>query len=202
MRRRRSRVAALSVLAVHLLVVTALWQERAALRRPAELTALALIQVPTREPPPPSSEAAPRPPVLARLTFRLPQLPELPAVTAPLPVASSGAAPTVSVQSGSAASNSVPLADELAVYCPRRSAPAYPGESRHLHEQGEVTLRVELDERGRVDGVTVIRSSGHARLDEAARAAVLTWQCNAAIWDGQPIRAVATQSLEFILTRR
>jgi protein TonB len=65
-----------------------------------------------------------------------------------------------------------------------------------------VTLRVELDERGRVDGVTVVRSSGHARLDAAARAAVLTWQCNAATREGQPIRAVATQTLEFVLTRR
>lgn len=202
MRRRRSRVAALSVVAAHLFAVAALWQERAVLRRPAEITALAIIQVPRHGPPPPSPEAAPRPPVLARLTFRPPELPELPAVAAPLPVAPPSAARAVSVQSWSAAAKSAPLADELAVYCPRRSAPAYPSQSRHLGEQGEVTLRVELDERGRVDGVTVIRSSGQTRLDEAARAAVLTWQCNAATREGQPIRAVATQTLEFVLTRR
>jgi protein TonB len=92
--------------------------------------------------------------------------------------------------------------DDLAVICPVRTAPRYPPQSRHLREQGEVTLRVEIDERGLVGAVDVIKSSGYARLDAAARAALLTWRCNPALRDGMPVRAIAIQRLEFVLERR
>jgi len=93
------------------------------------------------------------------------------------------------------------LSDELEVFCPTRSPPTYPLQSKHLHEQGEVTMRVGLDGQGRVSEVGIERSSGFTRLDEAARAAVLTWRCNAALRDGKPARAVAIQTFEFVLQR-
>jgi protein TonB len=65
-----------------------------------------------------------------------------------------------------------------------------------------VTLQVELDERGHIASVALIEGSGSARLDSAARTAVLGWRCNAAMRHGRPTRAVATQSLEFVLDRR
>jgi protein TonB len=94
------------------------------------------------------------------------------------------------------------LADQLEVFCPGRSPPVYPPQSKHLREQGEVRLRVDLDEQGTVSDAGILKSSGFARLDEAARAAVFGWRCNPAMRGGKPTRAVAIQTLEFVLARR
>jgi protein TonB len=51
-------------------------------------------------------------------------------------------------------------------------APHYPPESRRIHEHGLVVLRVIIDESGHAKEVEIYRSSGHPRLDEAARSAV------------------------------
>jgi periplasmic protein TonB len=51
-------------------------------------------------------------------------------------------------------------------------APHYPPESRRIHEQGLVMLRVLIDESGHARAVEIYKSSGHPRLDEAARSAV------------------------------
>lgn len=93
----------------------------------------------------------------------------------------------------------VTLSTELAVSCPERSAPAYPPLSRRMNEEGKVVLRVELDEQGHVSAARVATSSGFARLDEAALAAVKTWRCTPARRDGQPVRAVALQPFKFML---
>ena len=93
------------------------------------------------------------------------------------------------------------LGTELAVQCPVRTPPRYPLLAKRQHEQGEVRLRVELDEFGRIDRVTIVSSSGSPRLDEAARTAIESWRCRPAQHDGQPVRAVALQSLAFVLRR-
>lgn len=54
----------------------------------------------------------------------------------------------------------------------KQPVPRYPPESRHAREEGLVVLRVLVDESGHARDVEVARSSGHPRLDEAARAAV------------------------------
>lgn len=54
-----------------------------------------------------------------------------------------------------------------------RLALRYPPFSRRRGEEGTVTLSVEINEHGKVDFVDIIRSSGHTRLDEAARSAAL-----------------------------
>jgi protein TonB len=71
--------------------------------------------------------------------------------------------------------------------------------SRRKGESGQVKLRVELDESGHVSSVKVAQSSGFKRLDDAGIAAVKSWQCNAAMRDGKPVRAVALQPFDFIL---
>jgi protein TonB len=55
-------------------------------------------------------------------------------------------------------------------------APAYPPLSRKTGEQGRVLLRVRVDSSGQVEGVEIHRTSGFARLDEAAIAAVRRWR--------------------------
>ena len=96
-------------------------------------------------------------------------------------------------------SGSVMLASELSVICPVTNAPSYPRQSRRLGEAGELTLKLELDESGRVKEAQVINSSGYRRLDEAALAAVKTWRCNPPLHNGQPVRAIALQPFSFVL---
>ncbi|MBC2732377.1 energy transducer TonB [Thiobacillus sp.] len=94
------------------------------------------------------------------------------------------------------------LSSELALTCPDRVPPSYPAISRRLGEEGKVVLRVELDETGRVDRTTIKTSSGYARIDEAALAAVKRWRCRPASRDGAAVRAVATQPFNFVLEGR
>lgn len=49
---------------------------------------------------------------------------------------------------------------------------AYPPAARRMHEEGAVNVRILVDARGGPQQMSVIRSSGYARLDEAALAAV------------------------------
>lgn len=93
----------------------------------------------------------------------------------------------------------VTLSAELSVACPELSAPAYPALSKRLGEEGKLVLRVELDEKGRVNVAQVVNSSGFKRLDEAAMAAVKTWRCNPPTRNGQPVRAIALQPFNFVL---
>ena len=55
-------------------------------------------------------------------------------------------------------------------------APAYPAPSRRMREQGRVILRVLVRANGTAAQVQVRTSSGHARLDDAARDAVRHWR--------------------------
>lgn len=83
--------------------------------------------------------------------------------------------------------------------CSQKSQPNYPPASRRMGEQGSVKLRLELDETGRITSAKVVESSGHTRLDNAGLATVKNWRCQAATRDGQPVRAVALQTFDFIL---
>ena len=54
--------------------------------------------------------------------------------------------------------------------------PAYPSMSKRLGEEGQVLLRVLVGQEGEAEQIQVLRSSGFARLDEAAQAAVSRWR--------------------------
>lgn len=54
--------------------------------------------------------------------------------------------------------------------------PAYPLAARYDGVEGQVLLRVQVDAAGRVQGVTVAATSGHAILDRAAAETVSRWQ--------------------------
>lgn len=55
-------------------------------------------------------------------------------------------------------------------------APQYPKLSRRRGEQGKVTLRVRVRADGRAESVEITHSSGHPRLDDAARETVQSWR--------------------------
>lgn len=59
------------------------------------------------------------------------------------------------------------------IYSPQ---PTYPAAALKERIEGRVVLRVKIDAHGRVASTSLLRSSGHAILDEAARQAVLQWR--------------------------
>jgi protein TonB len=142
------------------------------------------------EPPPPQQIVVQAPPVTPAEPVAPPPPPPEPA---PEPVVE---APPVLAP---VAPKPVTLTEELSVSCPGRTPPLYPALSRRLREQGEVLLRVELDEQGRVSAARIEKPSGAQRLDDAALAAVRGWRCNPTLREGRPVRAIALQPFNFVL---
>lgn len=77
--------------------------------------------------------------------------------------------------------------------------PAYPALSRRLGEQGRVILRVLVSTAGTADEVQIRASSGHARLDEAARDTVRRWKFVPAKRGAQPVAAWVLVPISFRL---
>ncbi len=159
------------------------------------------------KPPPAKLQPATKPVVVKpkqeRLAAKLPMTPKneqvesLPEFSAnPITEETQTAGPALPAQ---LQTGPVTLSSELSVFCPKLTAPIYPAISRRIGEEGNVELRVELDEKGRIDNARVINSSGYDRLDAAALTAVKSWQCNPSLRNGQPVRAVALQPFNFVL---
>lgn len=189
------------VLALHGLLLAAAWFARVELpHQDEEALTVAILSDPA-----PVREEKPRAPLPVRLVAPMPVaiVDNVPEIEIPVIEAASASSPSVQV-APAAPSVTAPetLGNELAVQCPERTPPRYPPLAKRQREQGEVRLRVGLDESGRIDHVTVVSSSGSARLDEAARAAIESWRCRPAERGGQPVRAVALQSFAFVLERR
>lgn len=81
-----------------------------------------------------------------------------------------------------------------------RVEPTYPPAARRAGEEGTVRLKVLVDEKGRPKDVSVATSSGFARLDEAAVAAVRKWRFVAATNGTNPISAWTQVAITFRLT--
>ena len=79
--------------------------------------------------------------------------------------------------------------------------PAYPELSRKAGHSGVVILRASVGESGRVSAVSVIKSSGHAVLDERARATVRRWIFRPARWNGRPVATQVDVPVRFSLDR-
>ena len=145
---------------------------------------------------PPPQQLVSQAPVLSPTEAVAPPPPPQPVVTevakpAPVAVAAAPAAPV--------SQSPVALGAELSVACPDREPPVYPAQSRRRGEAGQVVLKVELDEQGRVAEARVQTSSGVPRLDEAALTAVRTWHCTPAMRAGRAVRAVALQPFNFVI---
>lgn len=80
----------------------------------------------------------------------------------------------------------------------RAPPPPYPPMARKRGQQGEVLLRVQVDELGRPVAVEVERSSGHRMLDRAAREHVLArWRFHPATVGGEAVKAWARVPVAF-----
>lgn len=80
------------------------------------------------------------------------------------------------------------------------SSPAYPRDAVLAGHEGTVLLRVLVDVDGRPLQVDIEQSSGHRRLDDAARRHVLKhWIFRPAMKDGRPVQAVGIVPIDFSL---
>lgn len=198
------------VLALHAAALWGLWQHRL-IPSPQEAMTLFVNFIappaPEKKPEPPPKREKPRPltppavrlaaatPTVAPTDYVAPPPPKpLAVIEAPAPVPTTPDPPVPPQPTGP-----ISLGSELAVTCPERTPPSYPALSRRLGEEGNVVLRVELDEQGKVSMARVATSSGLSRLDEAALVAVRSWRCTPATRNGQPVRATALQPFKFVL---
>ena len=77
--------------------------------------------------------------------------------------------------------------------------PEYPEESRAAREQGVVILRVEVTSAGEAATVSILKSSGYFRLDQAAKHAVQHWKFHPAVTAGIPVSSEADVPVHFKL---
>lgn len=203
------RIAANSTtVAVHVLVFALLL---APLQAPPEpprarqperaLEVLLPILIPRPAMPPPSTP--PRP--ITRITATPPQpltppvaqsepseLPSLPSDEAPPATMDADVTVDAGVSTGE------PALATLAYL--RSPPPRYPVPALRAGQQGQVLLRVWVDETGRVQSVTIERSSGYPMLDRAAHQQVRTrWRFQPAQRDGHAIAAIALVPIDFTL---
>lgn len=114
--------------------------------------------------------------------------------TPPAPAAAVAAAPVApSAPTGPVAVN----LRELAVLA--QPAPAYPPLSRRLGETGVVKVRLKIGVAGQVLAAELVASSGFARLDEAALAAVKRWRFAPPSRDGVPMAVETVAPIRFTL---
>lgn len=82
-----------------------------------------------------------------------------------------------------------------------RIAPDYPPVSRQLGEQGAAVFLLGIAEDGTVTSAVLEKSSGHDRLDQAAREALVLARFQPAVQDGAPIPSMKRFTVEFRLQR-
>jgi periplasmic protein TonB len=131
------------------------------------------------------------------------QVPDLPLIEIPTDAPPSSRAITIPVQAApppatQAEDRSTPKLVSTVEYV-REPSPRYPPQSRRLREQGLVVLRVVIDEQGEASSIEIETSSGHSRLDAAARDAVLRAAFRPYVEGGEPRRALVLIPIEFAL---
>lgn len=152
-----------------------------------------------KEPPPPPPDIEQPPPYVpppevsielavdAPVTNTITTVSERPVVQAPPPVAPP---PTKVVTKPSTSGRGARITD-----------PEYPPASRRAGEAGTVTLKCLVSEQGRCSEISVVKSSGFPRLDEAAVKDVQrNWRFVPGKEDGKPVATWHSFNITFKLT--
>ena len=145
---------------------------------------------PDKPPPPPPKFAAPPPPYIPapEISIQAPNVPTITAVTQvkpPEPVAPPARPPEPPAPP---AKPREPVRTAAVVDARACEKPTYPSASLRANETGVVLLSFLIDVDGKVLESRVDRSSGHRRLDEAARSGLGLCKFKPATLDGKPER--------------
>ena len=204
---RQRRVAIATLLAVHAVAVVALL-EASRLRQvvvDAKPLFLAVVDAPAPAvppkplPPPPAAKMPPPPqltlPLIATETVTAPA-PMVAQVLPPPPPA----APVATVEAPPAPAPSLPRTlPPSAVQYLVAPAPVYSRISAKMRESGKAVVRVFIDEAGLPRNVQLAASTGFARLDEAALAAVRNCRFKPYLENGVAVAGWAAVPIEFEL---
>lgn len=151
----------------------------------------------------PKVDLAPLPQV-APPVIRIAQPPRHHKVASPITVAQGTSSPARMTQP--AAPLPAPLPEVKPMVAPTAASaiagthtmPPYPDIARRLGYEGTVRLSIVLDERGAVSDVAVVKSSGHDRLDDAARDWIKGhWRYRPATRNGAPVAAQVLADIVF-----
>jgi protein TonB len=185
------------LLAIVLLHIAAGWLmlQLPALREAAEQAAPLMVSVVSAERPLPAAEPlpqpralhAPLPPVLAVPTVEwTPAAPVAAPVGPVTPIAEALApAPQPTPRAPPPAAEKQIAITEVAYLSP--PVLLYPLAARRSREEGLVQVQVRVDEQGRPERFVIVRSSGHARLDEAALQTVRATRFKPYTENGSPL---------------
>lgn len=213
------------VVGLHVVVGLAIWHTASEAVAPAERPPLMVnlisddvvvpVTPPTVQPPKPEPrpvvQPTPRretPPVMASTRVAQAQDMVVPAVV-PEPPTQPVAAPAPVQAAASAVSAEPPPPPQQPKTLPSSAVrflvkpdPSYPAASQELGESGVVSMRLLVDEQGRVKDVQIIKSSGYARLDRAAVAAERAARLQPYVDNGVPRSVWAPHSINFNLDER
>ena len=171
-----------------------------------------VVQAPT--PKPVATPAPPlvnRPPVRPRIAVVKPAIAPprptpapmavaAPVSSAPAPEAGAPVPPPVPVQAPvPAPADPGPRTVSSGVQYLQTPRPDYPAQSKRLGEEGKVVLRVLVNQQGTAERIEVQKSSGFARLDDAARQAVQQARFKPHLEDGRPVPVFAIVPITFRL---
>jgi protein TonB len=156
--------------------------------------------LPPEHPPEAKPETKPAaPPMVAPPPIvQVAQLTPPPITASPVPPPPAPPAPTPApVSQAPAATPNVPPSPLMS----NAASFAYPMEAKLKHWEGVVRLRVLVGLDGRVQEISVLRSSGHEVLDKAALKAVREWRFKPAMRAGNPVEDFGWVDIPFKLTR-
>ena len=158
---------------------------------------------PPPPPPPPKQTAAPKvntppppayvPPVEVKVQTTDSQN-SIAAVSSTVPTETTVTAPPAPVEPAPKPHVAVRTKASLNGGCTR---PSYPAESIEMEEEGSVTLGFQIDVDGHVVESKIIKSSGFARLDNAAKEAFSKCEFTPATVDGVAEKSLATVPFEW-----
>lgn len=147
------------------------------------------------KPPPPPPEAPPPPPKLTTPPPPFIPPPEVQITVTPPPAAitvvtNTAPPPVANIAPQPPPTQHVPVRTAPVVDAAHNCArPEYPPAALRAEETGTTTVRFLIDTDGRAIQSQVVRSSGHKRLDEAARQALSLCQFKPGTLDGKPERS-------------
>ena len=143
------------------------------------------------EVPPPKLSENVKSPIETEIKSTPPPPPEVVAEALPTPKPESTASEASAEESAKVEVPPAPLA---------KFHPRYPDSCRRRGEEGVVALDVEVDVKGYAAEVTVVESSGFAKLDAAAVAAVQSARFTPALVGGKPVAGSIRIPIAFRLT--
>jgi protein TonB len=155
----------------------------------------------------PEKEVPPPPPIDLKKPVQPKTMPHTQAVPQPQPLSPPAVTPTdegtmapPTVAPTLAPPSSETAAPVEATLAYRATPLKYPPQALHSHLQGQVILRVLVDENGNPQDVAIEQSSGQALLDRSAREQVLKgWKFEPAMVNGHAVRAWARVPVTFNL---